>query len=1183
METQDFQNIWQATTIDGRRGKLVLLDAPTGSGKSYSVMQFLCRQAIQEKNFKAFFVTDQKKNLRATDFQTVWPQYQITKDQSHFQGIAVLRSLTDTVSRLLDDDPQKQKIPTILLADKSVEVAFKKLSEQRKIYLLNEQVNPNPVNWKHLADAEYQVRKTLGKRLAQLAGVTPPQQLTKSETHEKIQQYLLDNDTTVSRWMSDVYPTINLDSFQLYILTTDKFIRSYTPFFKRNGTMFLYSKLLGDSLVVLDEFDSTKERLWEKGCQSALQIKTDLISLFGAILHGFQRISDDIPEDLKQLISHQSRYEELGQIAQELNDQFKLNYLHKIHGEKPIRNFVIHTPLETLISDQRHWHSHFDEKSKRVEISHSVTDDLHFRWMLHRVSGFIRSFNHFIFGCAQRYMNERNAKISTYEEEIDLASSVKSVYAALGLTSEQFTVLLGLEAQVPQSSRTGKKTTGQPDSYHEFQRRGLDLYYFNDSSEHDLQTIINAAFFSSTPEQYLLSLVSHSNVWGLSATANFPTVLHNYDLGYLNEKLGANFIQGRPLLTSETKASFDYTKLYQEKDIQISASVVGGQATLEATVKRWLPDQNQQPNWTVIQELDNSLLETVKKIPQPGERHSRKHQNEFMTRYLSLFESFVVFILRPSAWTFLGLQMLLPSERPEMSEQLIQRTFDELCIQLLPDPQSCELRLIRGRQNSEVTTQIKDALELPSKKTRVYLLSAYQSIGIGQNLQHPITDNSPETYRTLNHPNSGEHDARLTSKDLDGMYLGNVTHLMTNRLQTTDLNSDTLRFVTELEYLLDANEVNYREVKRRFHGIQQNQTIYKKLKGAPSLTASYSRVIVQALGRMNRTFNKSEQPIVLASQDVSASIGPMGLDPQQFIPEYQALLRLSEETRLTLASEKHHHEIICDNLTAYCRRDVQQLISGLQTNPSMATDYQNLRELLLTHPTLDTQTLVQLQNQIHRGLQYLPCHNHASDYSVGIENLKDGSYSFGATKLPQLVVSAKAAGLEILLKYPGMLAYFKKNGYARFWKPQDYQMNPVQFINLYVGMLGEVGGRFILEDILPLQLLPLSDIKNNELFDFQVGDHAAIDFKNWRSSHQESALAARQRVQSKLTRLNETTGKIWRVAIINVIGASDVSDVHVTTTMNHQLMEVPALINSNGQLSLSAAQTQLIGEFLLGK
>jgi len=144
-------------------------------------------------------------------------------------------------------------------------------------------------------------------------------------------------------------------------------------------------------------------------------------------------------------------------------------------------------------------------------------------------------------------------------------------------------------------------------------------------------------------------------------------------------------------------------------------------------------------------------------------------------------------------------------------------------------------------------------------------------------------------------------------------------------------------------------------------------------------------------------------------------------------------------------------------------------------------------------------------------------------------------------------------------------------------------MNPVQFINLYVGMLGEVGGRFILEDILPLQLLPLSDIKNNELFDFQVGDHAAIDFKNWRSSHQESALAARQRVQSKLTRLNETTGKIWRVAIINVIGASDVSDVHVTTSMNHQLMEVPALINSNGQLSLSAAQTQLIGEFLLGK
>ncbi|WNO51102.1 DEAD/DEAH box helicase family protein [Lacticaseibacillus paracasei] len=61
MQISDF---WRMITdLESRSPEhaLMLLNAPTGTGKSYTIAQALCQYAADHENFRAFFVTDQKR------------------------------------------------------------------------------------------------------------------------------------------------------------------------------------------------------------------------------------------------------------------------------------------------------------------------------------------------------------------------------------------------------------------------------------------------------------------------------------------------------------------------------------------------------------------------------------------------------------------------------------------------------------------------------------------------------------------------------------------------------------------------------------------------------------------------------------------------------------------------------------------------------------------------------------------------------------------------------------------------------------------------------------------------------------------------------------------------------------------------------------------------------------------
>ncbi|KRL81022.1 hypothetical protein [Secundilactobacillus paracollinoides] len=560
------------------------------------------------------------------------------------------------------------------------------------------------------------------------------------------------------------------------MLTTDKFIRSYTPFFEANAVPFQFAQVLKNSLVVLDEFDSTKERLLEKSIDDALKVKVDLLNLFKAIYRNLHKIAD-LPSELQEIMTEEQSVEfnRLETRSDTLLSRFGLNYLYKTLDRNETENFLIHAPQRTLISSGKNWHSHFNEQTNSVDLGVEMKDDLKFQPMLYQVVSFIRQFTKFVIYCGRKYQNKRAQNADYHQDSINLREACYSIYDAWTFEPNQINVLLslGLDGK-PNHQHNNKKSI--PKSEHRFQDYGLSLFSFTNAERHDLRTDINASFFAITPEHYLLDILDKVNVLGLSATADVPSVLDNYDLGYLHEKLGKSFMDGRQYLTEATQAEFNYDARYTENGIEVVAQVVSRVLHFKEMLKKFISDQEIKQHESLIEQLENELQKVVNKIKVADDRDTFKQQNYFKERYFNLFSSFIAFLTDQNLTSFLGLQTLLPKHNnPTMSFEFVTQTFTALCeILAIPEPKRPQLMIIaKFKKQDAISEEVESALELPSQsETRVYLLSAYKALGIGQNLQHRLGDFEKNRVRSIRISDSDFKDSRNETVDLAGMYLG---------------------------------------------------------------------------------------------------------------------------------------------------------------------------------------------------------------------------------------------------------------------------------------------------------------------------------------------------------------------------------------------------------------------------
>lgn len=341
---------------------------------------------------------------------------------------------------------------------------------------------------------------------------------------------------------------------------------------------------------------------------------------------------------------------------------------------------------------------------------------------------------------------------------------------------------------------------------------------------------------------------------------------------------------------------------------------------------------------------------------------------------------------------------------------------------------------------------------------------------------------------------------------------------------------------------------------------------------------SYTRMIIQALGRMNRTFNKTKRIKILVFQSLLAKLNFETLAIGNLSPEVQAIYALQQMRQSGQGKEK---SVMKEKLTKQTKRDLAACLSGgLNSSRQRAEDYQLSRENLLKYPTLSYKQLNVIKKQQRYCHQYLPNHEQVTSYPAG--RLDDDRYVFDNRHRNQLTieVSAETAGLTVMCQYPGFKAYMAQCDYATEWQVNDYILNPVQFTNLYKGVLGEVFGQFVVEQLWAIKLEKFEQLALNELFDFKSGENVAFDFKNWRGPHQITVEEERKQITTKLERLDALSKQSWRVVVINCIQSGEVVPKQ---TADKRILEVPALIDDTGQLVVSDSEQMEIGAFIYGE
>ncbi|CAA9892665.1 hypothetical protein METHB2_780023 [Candidatus Methylobacter favarea] len=188
--------------------------------------------------------------------------------------------------------------------------------------------------------------------------------------------------------------------------------------------------------------------------------------------------------------------------------------------------------------------------------------------------------------------------------------------------------------------------------------------------------------------------------------------------------------------------------------------------------------------------------------------------------------------------------------------------------------------------NSENYEECKNKLlsEL-QKGQRKFILSTYQTVGAGQNLQFPI----PETADPIQ---INSFPAR-PDMDIDGIYLDRPTNLIVNIYNDTFKDNEFIKYLFQLEFLVENGAISPKAFKSKldeaFHRYVGRIKPKRKLEDFTSLynTDAYTRylnkVIIQAVGRICRSNMKAPTIHILADASIKKHLAGFDL-PDDVIP-----------------------------------------------------------------------------------------------------------------------------------------------------------------------------------------------------------------------------------------------------------------------------------------------------------
>lgn len=1131
---------------------LLIAEAPTGYGKTYETIQAIYRYIEKGGKSQILFITNLLKNLPEDELRNIYEQN--GRGALFKKEVLVLSSVASNVEKVI----LTEKIPPEFQTDAYQELLSacqKKKQYQQQFGEAGKDIT------KHIGDQireklEPQFRRELEVHLQKTFPGGPGPRRDAIRNKEKY------------KWMATFYPAIFWTEYKVLLLSVKKLMARNIPLVEPSFDC-LSERMLKNKIVCIDEFDASRSVILDSLIDRALDLRADYLQLFlqvyrGATTHQISRELETVRKTYEA--GRTLTWEKLLKEAQDIYQEGALHYSMKTVNTSidKGRNFLFHdTSYHTVLDGNRtHIRAVCNQTDAQVQIHFEDKDEYYahqdeprivLQNLLRRIHVFLLRFQRYVYGWAESYTKLVNAGRQHTEDLYTIAAATESIFRQFDLTSEQ-TRLMSEELTGNKGGRSLQDVISPDLSFYE---TGFRLFEFIDDDHHRAQTYLQYLQMRNTPENVLLYLCRQAKVVGLSATAALPTVLGNYDLKYIKEQLKEHYHE----LSDETKASVQREletlwRPYKEGRIQINLQVV-----------------DRGKDHLLLSERLENIFSQKALAQKYAHRFTTLGAEEYVqNRYCNILTAMKAFWTHPDIRAFLCLNQVLPMPgKRAMDENLLRDALKDLQKIYAPQAVGEMVTLRSGEQFEENKDCLLQDLQTGAKR---FVLSSYQTLGAGQNLQYPIQDLS--NLVTLN-AEYDEKDPRFQKKDFDALYLGDITYTVVNLNEDGSLSAQELmKFCFQVECLYENDEISYRTLNRllkdgigRFSGRRPlNASAQRSLRQSDSVHSQITRDVIQAVGRMGRTFLKNPSVYLFTTEKTLYDLDLACLNGRILSPEMEVLRKAKTDLGGGEICIDHTHNEAERKATrgnAYILR----MLNVDWTEETMAL-WKFLRQTVLQHPraghdALDGNSMIRTY--------YIPlaqdrhCYFYAQkgDFSEVILSCGQDKMQFAAS-LPEglfpSTVSEEEARLAQILSYPGLKEHFINRGWATEFGTGPYIMSPVLFQNIYKGALGEVAGKFILEKELGLILQEIEDPEKFESFDFVTDGDVFFDFKHWKWNMQVEESPMRAKV---LKKLDAVGGK--KAFIVNLF-SDGVS--RPSCSNDERLIEVPGILLPTGQLDQPA-------------
>lgn len=1130
---------------------LFLLDMPTGFGKTYSVLDFMVDNydSPEFKDKKIFFVTTLKKNLPDKELREHFAKRGKTGDYDKY--CLRIDANVDMVVEKLEELYRARKIPpTITMKQefKDLHGSVKLLNEygDKKCELKGTSRDIINVLCKSAEDVirkqqEGAFRRVIESELKQFK--TPKEKLKNIANNPDYQ------------WIGELYPAVYTREKRIFFMSMDKFFLGNTTIIEPTYSFF-NNDITKNAIIFIDEFDATRDRLLNQIIRRGLENHIDYLGLFYRVYASLN--TREFPAELTTASKLQQAYldehknaknpvgiiEGFGDVFDETYKHYAMQYSFKIEedsrGDRS-RNFIF---------NDLQFHSIFEGENAFIDIN----TDLKARqnWLrftkrrptekdggvlslLASVKGCLTYFQNGIRNLSFNYKNHKNEDERSRDDNYTLENAIESVLTEFHLSREQIRYLKPIVMGDQVKSKKDKKDCNGKMSLKYFDcsvyNRGFRYYDFIDDPNHSMRSEIQLFDFQDSPERILLHLSEKAKVIGISATATLDTVIGNYDLEYLQRMLQDKFYVMPESDKRRLQESFQtFVANYDKVNIHVEPVFCSADDRAELAE---IFDGNE----ALINMYAEKLTTTFE-----GVEYAKNN-------FIRVVKVMKLFILNDSVKSFLCLTNKLPQENKGLFDIKLLEDFADAIIKFYGIKGLKGKNLLYSINSEGYDAKRAKVIQRLSNGEKIFVISSYNTVGAGQNLQYKAPVNAMIV--AVNNYDRGDLE-----KDFDCIYLEKPTNLLVNVDSKKGIEAeDLVRFVYQMEFLMERGEVSRKAgiavIKDAFICFNGGHTFSGK-KGEPYKTDSVNnfviRTLIQAVGRICRTGLKNPDIYIYVDDTILRDYDFSSVEQRMLNPEFAELVKVGK-AYFNGQANKNLDVAVMENCARILALKAMQIINELKRNwTDDSIDYwKALRELCLMRPTLSRKN-VEYNSQYQLVYMCAPgeitsySYEQEGDYNNNINIKFDGS-------LPQKM-SEDEVHLKEIMQNPGVKELFEKHGYATSFVPNEFILTPPMFNNIYKGALGEVVGKYILEQYAGVTLQEMSP-EHFELFDYTLGNGVYVDFKLWKETMTVSAEEEKKNIQAKLDKCG---GK--RAVIINIMLDHN---MQITSSDHGRIIEIPYL------------------------